>query len=358
MPALLTPEQVGEVFIKHVPGVKNFLFRQKPGIYSLNFLQSAYQDGLRNFRNTPIHEHLIRLLRLIVHYGKDDKPDASMYLSDVAEAFTDCQAVQARTIERVGLRIRGVSADFRGMVTSMIGEYKGLAVKMLAYERVVQLNLREDAVPTHSENLLIFDIGDVLGLDMVDIRRAKLDNLAFERYENLTSEEVPTVAERCRELFDLPALMQALQAELNSFSADSPSESMARQFLEWAQEHMNNPHVVMDEETCSSVQVSQPLVLAILEMLYLGRHYAETQETHGGMQISRLLPSKDPLTHLSLEASPRTSPTIPGLRSLVLPVLVICRPLWCLGGALLAAFIRVSNTAKHGVAKLFRRVST
>merc|ERR1712094_111647 len=97
VPCLLSPEEVAQVFVDHVPGVCNFLFRQQEGVYSLNFIVSAYENGLAAFRNTALHAHFTQLLRLTVHYGKDSKPGASGYLREVAEAFMDCQAVQART---------------------------------------------------------------------------------------------------------------------------------------------------------------------------------------------------------------------------------------------------------------------
>merc|ERR1719272_572995 len=117
VPLRLSDEEVERIFIAHVPGVQSFLFRGKRGNYSLKFLTSCYRDGFRAFRGTDLHEHLLWLLRLVVHHGEAGGRDASRHLREVAEAFQECQAVQARAVERAGLQIRGVATDFPGMLT-------------------------------------------------------------------------------------------------------------------------------------------------------------------------------------------------------------------------------------------------
>merc|ERR1719329_1684917 len=132
VPLRLSDEDVERIFMDHVPGVKSFLFRGQHGNYSIKFLTSCYRDGFRAFRGTDLHEHLLWLLRLVVHHGEAGGLDASRHLQDVAEAFQECQAVQARAVERAGLQIRGVATNFQGMLTRLAGEYKTVALQMLA----------------------------------------------------------------------------------------------------------------------------------------------------------------------------------------------------------------------------------
>jgi len=113
-PARLSADEVAETFKRHVPGVKELLYRDQPGNYSLQFICGAYQDGFRAFKGSPVHDHYMWLMRLVVHHGHADKPGSARHLRQIAEAFQDCQAVQARVVERVGLEVRGVSLDFRG----------------------------------------------------------------------------------------------------------------------------------------------------------------------------------------------------------------------------------------------------
>lgn len=292
VPARLSLEEVAEVVRRHVPGVDQFLYRGQDGDYSLGFMQTAYMDGLAAFRDTPVHTHLLWLLRLIVHHGQENTPGASRQLQQVAEAFMDCQAVQGRVIERVGLEISGVAPDFRGLLVAFVGEYKGLALKMLAAERIqagVQGHDEEDEDPAHYENRLITDLGRRLGLNSDDIRRAALDNHANARYSRLRirSERI-NARRRFRELFDIEALLKAFEAEVNMFNADSPVSSLPGLFLKCVSDRMTQKHVVFDEDTCTRVDVTGELVLAIFEAVFLGGPCAPAEETYRGEKINDL----------------------------------------------------------------------
>jgi hypothetical protein len=284
----LTPAEVAKVFTDHVPGVRKLLFRQQSGQYVLNFLQSAYKDGWSAFRGTPLEGHLKWLMRLIVHHGHEGKPGAAQYLREVAEAFMDCQAVQARVVERIGLQIRGITNDFRGLVVALAGEYKTMALKMLAAERIAQGKAHDDATPTHYENRLTADLGEHLGLNADDVRRALLDEHARARFAKLPSKEVKTAAARCRDLFDLEALVQVLVSELNSFSESSSPNSLPRLFLDWVSENMAEKHVVFDQETFTRVDVDRTLVIAVMEVVFLGQLDELTNSEYRGAAICDL----------------------------------------------------------------------
>lgn len=287
-PLRLSPAEVSKVFTDHVPGVESFLYRDMPGQRSLNFISIGYTSGLNALVGTPLHAHILWLLRVIVHHGQDQKPGASRYLREVAEAFMDCQAVQARVIQRVGLEIRGISSDFKGHVTRLVGEYKSMAVKMLAFERIAQRCAADDSNPTHYENRLIADLGDLVGVNQDEIRQAKLD-AHMQRFAPLsTPDEVLCVSARCRELFDVEAFIKALTAELNSFNADSSTDSVPQQFLKWVSESLTQKHVVFDVGACMSVDVEEPLVLPILEVMFLGKLFAEPEEVYRGTRLADL----------------------------------------------------------------------
>jgi hypothetical protein len=287
-PARLNAAQVAKVFTDHVPGVRNFLFREQPGQYCLKFLQIGYRDGLRAFKGTALDEHLKSLLRLIVHHGYDGKPAAARYLTEVAEACMDCQAVQARTIERVGLEILGVTSDLRGLVTSLIGEYKSIAMRMLAAEHIAARVVSDDDTPTHYENRLTADLGARLGLNADDVRLAKLDEHAQSRFRRLQERDAKKYADRCRQLFDLDALLRVFVAEANSFSVDSSKASLPQQFLHWASENLTHKHAVFDIDTCTRVEIDCAFALAVLETLFLGKPASRTEETFHGYPICGL----------------------------------------------------------------------
>jgi hypothetical protein len=292
-PCNLSTQEVIDVFDTHVPGVRHFLFRGQSGVYSLDFIVSAYQNGFAAFQETPLHMHLLSLLRIVVHYGRDNQPGASGYLKEVAEAFMDCQAVQARVVERVGLLIQGVAADFRGLLVALVSEYKVMAIKMLAAERIQQFGLSEDGNPVHYENRLIADLGSKVGLDVADVRRAKSDEHANGRFHPLSTSDQRSAVVRVRELFDLNALLGALVGEINSFSASSAPGSLPVMFLNWASERLTKRHIVFDEETCVRVDINRSFAMAVLEDIFLGEPCATMAETFRGEQIRDIFVAKE-----------------------------------------------------------------
>ncbi|CAE7258090.1 SLC30A9 [Symbiodinium natans] len=284
----LSQEEVKKVFKDHVPGVQKFLFRDQPGQYSLNFLATAYSGGLRAFSGTAMENHLKWLMRTIVHYGHDNKPGAARYLKEVAEAFLDCQAVQARVVERTGLEILGVRQDFRGLVKALIGDYKVMAIKMLAMDHLSRHVVSDDGNPTHYENRLTADLGKVLGLNEDDIRRADLDEHARNRFGKLQGNNRDDAAKRCRQLFDVEAMIKTFCNEVNSFNAETCKDSLPGQFMTWADENMTQKHAIFDEDTCSKVEVTEILATAIFEVLFNGKPAAPQGETYRDTPISEL----------------------------------------------------------------------
>merc|ERR1711862_981798 len=93
---------------------------------------------------------------------------------------------------------------------------------------------------------------------------------------------------RCRELFDVQALIQALAAELSSFNEKSPRDSISQLFLVWASENLKHKHIVFDE-TCMHVDIGYTFVTAILEVLFLGKPSASIEgESYRGHKIGEL----------------------------------------------------------------------
>lgn len=303
VPAKLTQDEVKAVFIEHVPGVERFLYRMQPEVRSLQFCLTAYQDGLAAYRGTPAHEQLVRLMRYVVHQAHEGNPEAALHLREVAEAFQECQAAQARAIQRVGLRMHGVPCDLKGLVTNLVGEYKSLAIRMCAAQPITWSSSRKGKSrhqtararslspwqtprDLHYENRLITDLGDDLGLDAAEVRQAQLDEHASTRYRPLSKFVREAVLQQCREFFDMPALLQAFTSEANSFSADSPEQSLPRIFIDWSSNHICPKHVVLDEETCSKVQINDALALAVLETLFFGEPKAPPEEMYQGRPIN------------------------------------------------------------------------
>jgi len=286
-PARLTEEEIRNVFIQHVPGIQNMFYRNTSST-ALDLICTTYNKGLQNYVDTDIHTHLLSLLRFTVHQFYDGKVVDSRHLHDVAEAFTDCQAVQARVVEKVGLELQGVTADFQGLLVRLIGYFKNTSLQMLTRERIIQREAIDDGNPTHYENRLTADLGDLLGLNADDIRRAHLDEQAAKRYSRVVSSGAQQAATRCRELFDLDALLHAFVAEVNALNEDSPKESLARTFIDWASQRMQPKHIVFNEETCERVEIDQSLALLVFEMLFLEQLGAEPGDSYRGVPVHEL----------------------------------------------------------------------
>lgn len=207
-----------------------------------------------------------------------------MYLKDVADAFTDCQAVQARVIERIGLEIRGIRADFCGLVTRLIGDYKTMAIKMLAFERI-GVRMASDGV--HYENRLTQDIGGEVGLNRDDVRHATLDRHAG-RFPRLSREEQLSTTARCKELFDVEAFVKALTVQINSFVPTSLAESVPLQFLAWASERLGQKYIVFADDSATEIRVEEGLTLAVVEALFFGQPSASPEEMYHGVCLHDL----------------------------------------------------------------------
>merc|ERR550537_1954154 len=106
---------------------------------------------------------------------------------------------------------------------------------MLAFDGIGQGLVIEPGNPTHYENRLTADLGDLLGFNKDDIRRATLDEHARQRFPCLKGPtELLRATARCQELFDFGAFLKAFMAEINGFNADSSADSLPRLFLDWA----------------------------------------------------------------------------------------------------------------------------
>jgi len=209
-------------------------------------------------------------------------------------------------VEQVGLRILGVSADFKGLVTQLIGEYKALALRMLAAERLAQgLAKDRDAAPTHYENRLTADIGPSIGADAADVRRAVLDDHAAKRFRRLAGPDAAEAVARCRQLFDLDALLGALVAEVNREVAKAPQQSLAAQFLRWVDETLALKHAVLDEVAFARADIDAPLAFCVLEVLYRGAPDAPAGERFRNVAIDDLF--GNPVNEQLADWTPRNS---------------------------------------------------
>lgn len=288
-PLRLSDAQVAQVFKDHVNGVASFKYRGQASQPSLNFMVSAYREGLVAFQGTNLHNHLLWSMRYVVHKGYDRDVDCATQLREVAIAFKDCQAVQARAIERAGHQLRGGVADLPAHLLRLVGEYKVLAIQALAADRLAKgLASDHDPEPTHYLNRLTADLGEALGLNADDVRRAELDGHATARFARLMGTDLQAAAARCRELFDARPLLGAFVSEAGSFDEHSPPESLPAAFLRWSAGHLREPHLVLDAATATRVFVDQHFALCLFEHLFAGGVRGAPGESFRGLPVCDL----------------------------------------------------------------------
>lgn len=169
--------------------------------------------------------------------------------------------------------------DFRGHLVRLVGDYKNMALKMLAFQQTGSSNT------IHFENHCALELGDRLGLNKADMQRAEHDEEVRRRFQRMREKERLELEYRFRDLLDVDALLKGIAAELNSFNEYSSAESMPRQFMTWASQSMAQPHLVLDE-TSSRVEVDSDMVLAILEAIFLGQTFADDWELIKGNKMS------------------------------------------------------------------------
>eukprot|EP00930_Biecheleria_cincta_P056015 TRINITY_DN42226_c0_g1_i1.p1 TRINITY_DN42226_c0_g1~~TRINITY_DN42226_c0_g1_i1.p1 ORF type:complete len:482 (+),score=76.90 TRINITY_DN42226_c0_g1_i1:153-1598(+) len=293
-PKRLSAEEVERVFRDNVPGVEKFLYRNQHGNYSMNYLKLAYENGVHKFRGTDLENHFTWLMRKVVHYAEEQKPGCRGYLQEVAEAFMDCQDIQARAIEHVGFQIAGVTLDFRGLLVQLIDEYKAMAMKFLVTTEIDGRGGPDDWCndPVHFENRVVADIGLDIGINAADVRRAVLDEHK-ERNDPFGEEEKQSLKRKFKGFFELDIMLRSFVNEVNSFSESSPKDSLAKLFLDWVSEKMPEKHVVFDQETLANIDIDPVFGKAVLEVVFLGD--TQSQEEFRGQRIKDLLPASKQL---------------------------------------------------------------
>lgn len=282
-PARLSAADLRRLFEDAVPGSRKVRYRDQPKTFALDFIVSAYASGLKAYAQTELHDYLTSLLRIIIHRAEDGC--ARRYLAQLVEAFTNCQAVQARAIERIGLELVGVATGLEGLLVELADSYKGLAVKAFALQ---DLPKHTDSV--HFENRCIADLGFMLGLRPSDVARARADAHILQ-VSGYSGQAIPAAVWRVKELFDAEAMLTAFVSEVNSFSDKSPQQSLARAFVEWIGAHCRQRHIVFDED-CMRISINTSFAAAVFDVVFFGRFQGDVAEVFRAEPLSLLLSAK------------------------------------------------------------------
>lgn len=275
VPMRLSLPEVAKLFLDRVPGVQRFVVQGRRGHFSLKTLQAAYAQGLPAAGER--RERLLRLLRLVVHRCHDGGAQGNEPLRELAEAFREGDAAQARAIERAAVQV-GEPADFRGRLLQLAGERKAAALRALAVESCAEQGLHGEGDAERYEQRLLRDLGDALGLNEADVQMAALDEEALARFAPLSTQERLQTTARFQELFDVEALISVVVSEVRNSDSGSPPTSLASALFRWAAERTRRAGAFHELEARLRSAMDAALALCILEVLLLGRPGIPVQE--------------------------------------------------------------------------------
>mmetsp|Transcript_143688 Transcript_143688/g.358160 ORF Transcript_143688/g.358160 Transcript_143688/m.358160 type:complete len:554 (+) Transcript_143688:104-1765(+) len=130
----LDAQQIVTAIERFVPEAKAWIAPRSNGTPALDFLVRSYTDGLPAFP-LAVRMHLAQGVRVIMGAIWDpeksgiSKARAKSLAHDLAEAFTSCQAVQARTIDALQAEVRGMAShSLATQLRSLIEEHRELAL--------------------------------------------------------------------------------------------------------------------------------------------------------------------------------------------------------------------------------------
>mmetsp|Transcript_27188 Transcript_27188/g.84598 ORF Transcript_27188/g.84598 Transcript_27188/m.84598 type:complete len:395 (-) Transcript_27188:154-1338(-) len=279
VPMQLSLPEVAKLFLDHVPGMQRFVCQGRRGDYSLKRIQGAYSRGLgANGGEEEARLRLAWLTRLVVHHCRAGGPGSAELLRAVAEAFRGGEEAQAAGIESAGLRVRQAAPGLRGHLTKLADDHKGMALRALVSQSCARLDDGISGGIEHFRHQVLWDLGDVLGLNQADVHAVRQCDSALPRPPELADSERLAAMHRFFELFDIEAMLKAFVMEIRGPDAQTNSHSLASAFFEWAAERM--PQYSLQEiEGVARSNMDQTVALGVFEICFLGHLGCSVCET-------------------------------------------------------------------------------
>lgn len=236
----LSASEIRKTIVDLVPESASWVAPRSGGAKALDFLVKSYSSGFPAL--PPVaSKHCAEGVRLIVGALADPesaglKPARARVLAQtLAEAYTGCQAVQARTVDMLQGEVRGLtSQSLPAQLRVLVGEYREAAIDRMICHFHPGAPTAGDGTPhlqlPHLGNKYRRHLGSSIGVSAQRMEAAKSDRNA--------SGPLPT-PKACAEdqfwkEFDLRELCQAIVADVNQASEDAERRVDRRLLLEWA----------------------------------------------------------------------------------------------------------------------------
>lgn len=236
----LSPSEVRKTVIDLVPDAASWVAPRSGGTKAMDFLVQSYSSG---FPALPAaaSKHCAAGVRLIVGALADPEAAglklgrAKVLARTLAEAYTGCQAVQARTVDMLQGEVRGLtSQSLPAQLRVLVEEYREAALDRMVCHFHPDAPTAGDGTPTmqlpHLGNKYRRHLGSSIGVCGPRMEAAKSDRNASGKLPSSRK----LAEEQFWKEFDLQELCQAIVADVNQASDDAERRIDRRLLLEWA----------------------------------------------------------------------------------------------------------------------------
>jgi hypothetical protein len=250
----LSPSEIRKTIETLIPESSSWIAPRSNGRKALDFLVMSYSTG---FPALPpaASKHCAEGVRLIVGALADPvsaglKPGRAKVLArTLAEAYTGCQAVQARTVDMLQGEVRGLtSQSLPAQLRVLAEEFREAALDRMVCHFHPGAPTAGDGTPhmqlPHLANKYRRHLGSSIGVSGSRMEAALSDRNASGP---LPSPKEAAVARFWQE-FDAEELCRAIVADVNQASEDAERRIDARLLLDWAGSHSELGYRVFYDE--------------------------------------------------------------------------------------------------------------
>jgi hypothetical protein len=254
----LSEIEVRATIIKFVPESAGWIAPRSNGTKALDFLVKSYTNGFPAL--PPVASaHCAEGVRLIV--GALADPDAAglkagrakVLAQTLAEAYTGCQAVQARTVDMLQGDIRGLtSQSLPAQLRVLIEDFREAALDRMVCHFHPSAPVASDGTPhlqlPHLANKYRRHLGSSIGISGSRMEAARSDRNA--------SGPLPVPKEAAEahfwKEFDAKEVCRAIVADVNQVSEEAERRIDRRVLLDWCGSHEDLGYEVFYDETMIS----------------------------------------------------------------------------------------------------------
>ena len=238
---VMSPQKVKDLLCKYVPNI-NELYDRRHTCLVTDLILKTYSNGLPLYNNVPaIKEHTKHSMQYIF-YALDSKEmnysenDKRVHLKRLAEAFTSCQAGQARELDAVYGSLIGRSLDLRGQVLSLVDEQKQRVLDMVA--RKIHPDAWESMDPMrqapHIESAYVQLFGRRLGL------RGTGGAAADYCMASVSKTEATRAEKEFKKMFSVEETLDSIVMDVNQQSKDADRIISREDLSKWAGDASEN----------------------------------------------------------------------------------------------------------------------